>query len=59
MGVGFEHEVKESMSKSVETRVESGIGNIVGGMSGGEAKELGSGVRDGGYSGQRGVVTLE
>ena len=48
MGVGFEHEIKESMGGSAKTRVEIGIGNVVGGMSRGEVVESSSGAGDDG-----------
>ena len=46
MGVGYEHEVKESTGGSVETGVEIRTDDVVGGMSRGESVELISGVGD-------------
>ena len=39
MGVGSEHEVEDSTSGSAETRVEIGSGDVLGGISSGEAVE--------------------
>ena len=59
MGVGSEHEVEELVIESAETGVEIGIGDVVGGMSCGEAIESGSGVGDdGGDSDKRGAGSI-
>ena len=48
MGIRYEHEVEESAGRSIETGVEIGTGNIVGGMNKGEVVKSSSGVGDDG-----------
>ena len=60
MGVRSEHEVEESASESAETGVQIGTGDVMDGMSSGEAVESGRGVGDdGGDSDNRGAVSIE
>ena len=59
MGVGSEHKVEESASRSAETGVEIRTGNVIGGMSGEEVVESSSGVGDdGGDSDKRGAGSI-
>ena len=57
MGITFEHEVEEFTGESADTVVDIGIGDVVGDMSSGEARDSRSGVLrdDVGHSDKRGV----
>ena len=48
MGIGSEHKVEESACGSTNIGVEFGTGDVVGGLSSGEAIESSSGVGDDG-----------
>ena len=59
MGIRSQHEAEKSTSARVETRVEIGIGNVVGDMNRGEAVESSSGVCDDGRdSDKRGAGSI-